>query len=109
MVRVSDARMSGTSYGTCILHVSPEAHVGGPLALVRTGDVIELDVPERRIELRVSDAELAERRSRWQPTRPEARRGYQALFAEHVTQAHLGCDFDCLASSGGVPEPDVHL
>jgi dihydroxy-acid dehydratase len=109
MVRVSDARMSGTSYGTCVLHVSPEAHVGGPLALVKTGDVIELDVPERRIELRVGDAELDERRSRWQPTRPQARRGYQALFAQHVTQAHLGCDFDCLASSGGVPEPDVHL
>jgi dihydroxy-acid dehydratase len=109
MVRVSDARMSGTSYGTCILHVSPEAHVGGPLALVQTGDVIELDVPERRIEFQVSDAELGERRSRWQPTRPQALRGYQALFAEHVTQAHLGCDFDYLASSGGVPEPDVHL
>ena len=109
MVRVSDARMSGTSYGTCILHVSPEAYVGGPLALVRTGDVIELDVPERKIELRVSDGELAERRSRWRPRGPQALRGYQALFAEHVTQAHLGCDFDCLASSGGVPEPDVHL
>ena len=109
MVRISDARMSGTSYGTCILHVSPEAYVGGPLALVNSGDVIELDVPERRIELRVSKRELDERRSKWQARKPHATRGYQALYSEHVTQAHLGCDFDCLASSGGVPEPDVHL
>jgi dihydroxy-acid dehydratase len=109
MVRISDARMSGTSYGTCILHVSPEAYIGGPLALVKTGDVIDLDVPARRIELKVSERELAERRSRWEPPKPQALRGYQALFAQHVTQAHLGCDFEYLTGHGGVPEPDVHL
>jgi dihydroxy-acid dehydratase len=109
MVRVSDARMSGTSYGTCILHVSPEAYVGGPLALVRTGDVIELDVPARRIELLVDEGELAERRARWEKPAIRATRGYQTLFAAHVSQAHLGCDFDYLAGRGGVPEPDVHL
>jgi dihydroxy-acid dehydratase len=109
MVRISDARMSGTSYGTCILHVSPEAYVGGPLALVKTGDVIDLDVPARRIDIQVSQSELDARRSKWKPPKPQALRGYQALFAQHVTQAHLGCDFEYLAGSGGVPEPDVHL
>jgi len=109
MVRISDARMSGTSFGTCILHVSPEAYVGGPLALVHNGDVIELDVPACRIELKVSQSDLEERRSRWKPPKPRAMRGYQALFSKHVTQAHLGCDFDYLAGRGGVPEPKVHL
>jgi dihydroxy-acid dehydratase len=109
MVRVSDARMSGTSYGTCVLHVSPEAFAGGPLALVKTGDLIDLDVPGRTIELRVSDAELEERRSTWRAPKPKASRGYTALFSEHVTQAHLGCDFDFLCGRGGIPEPDVHL
>jgi dihydroxy-acid dehydratase len=109
MVRISDARMSGTSFGTCILHVSPEAYVGGPLALVKTGDVIDLDVPARRIELRVPENELKERRSKWQPPKKKAIRGYQALFSKYVTQAHLGCDFEYLAGSGGVPEPDIHL
>jgi dihydroxy-acid dehydratase len=109
MVRVSDARMSGTSYGTCILHVSPEAYVGGPLALVKTGDAIDLDVPGRSIELRVSDQELDERRASWQRPKPRETRGYRYLFSRHVTQAHLGCDFDYLTGSGGVPEPDVHL
>jgi dihydroxyacid dehydratase/phosphogluconate dehydratase len=109
MVRISDARMSGTSYGTCILHVSPEAYIGGPLALVKTGDVIDLDVSARRLDLKVSESELQARRSKWKPPKPQALRGYQALFAQHVTQAHLGCDFEYLTGSGGVPEPDVHL
>ncbi len=108
MVRVSDARMSGTSYGTCVLHVSPESHVGGPLALVRDGDVIELDVPQRKIWLHVSDEQLAQRQAKWQPPRRKYERGYGALFAEHVTQAHEGCDFDFLERSGETPEPEIH-
>ncbi len=96
MVRISDARMSGTAYGTVVLHVSPEAAVGGPLALVQDGDVIELDVPNRRLTLHVSDEELARRRSRWQPPAPHATRGYVKLFLDHVLQAHEGVDFDFL-------------
>jgi dihydroxy-acid dehydratase len=93
MVRISDARMSGTAYGTCVLHVSPESYVGGPLALVRDGDAICLDIPNRRLDLLVAETELLERRSQW--TRPVAKeqRGYLALYRERVTQAHEGCDF----------------
>src|SRR6201988_2433070 len=94
MVRISDARMSGTSYGTCVLHVSPEAHVGGPLALVRDGDLIELDVAARKLELKVSEAELAKRRAEWKPRAPHYSRGYGSVFLQHVTQADKGCDFD---------------
>lgn len=108
MVRISDARMSGTAYGTCVLHVSPESFVGGPLALVETGDLIELDVSGRRLELRVSEEALAERRSKWEPRAFPATRGYEQLFAQHVTQAHEGCDFDFLHGAGGVPEPGIH-
>ena len=107
MVRISDARMSGTSYGTCILHVSPESHVGGTLALVRTGDEIELDVEARRLELLVDEEELARRRAQWQPPAPRYQRGYGQLFARHVTQAHEGCDFDFLHAGGKTPEPDI--
>jgi dihydroxy-acid dehydratase len=96
MVRISDARMSGTSFGTVVLHVAPESAIGGPLALVETGDEIELDVPARRIELNVSEAELARRRAAFQPAPPKYDRGYGKLFLEHVTQANLGCDFDFL-------------
>ena len=96
MVRISDARMSGTSYGTVVLHVSPEAAVGGPLALVRDGDEIELDVPNRRLTLRVPDEELARRRAAWTPRPPHYERGYGRLFLEHVLQAHQGVDFDFL-------------
>ncbi|RII13966.1 L-arabonate dehydratase [Streptomyces sp. YIM 130001] len=105
MVRISDARMSGTSYGTCVLHVAPESHVGGPLALVRTGDTITLDVPARSLHLHVEDEELAARRAAW--TAPAARqgRGYGVLYDEHVTQADAGCDFTFLARPGEVPEP----
>jgi dihydroxy-acid dehydratase len=101
MVRISDARMSGTSYGTVVLHVAPEAEAGGPLALVQDGDEIELDVPKRRLTLRVSDDELARRRAAWRPRSPHFTRGYGRLFLDHVLQANEGCDFDFLR--GGTP------
>jgi dihydroxy-acid dehydratase len=111
MVRISDARMSGTSYGTCVLHVSPESAVGGPLALVEDRDAIELDVPGRRIDLRVGADELARRRRRWTPPRPpEPRfgRGYVQLFCAEVTQAHEGCDFRFLRAGPSTPDPDIY-
>jgi dihydroxy-acid dehydratase len=108
MVRISDARMSGTAYGTCVLHVAPESAVGGPLALVRDGDEVSLDVPARRLDLLVSAAELDRRRAAWTPPSPPADRGFTRLFAEHVTQAPDGCDFDFLHGAGGVPEPAIH-
>ena len=101
MVRISDARMSGTSYGTVVLHVSPESAVGGPLALVRNGDEIELDVPKRTLALRIGDDELARRRAAWTPRPPHFVRGYGRLFLDHVLQANEGCDFDFLR--GGTP------
>jgi len=101
MLRISDARMSGTSYGACVLHVSPEAYVGGPLALVRTGDIVRVDVAARRIDMQVSEAELAERRAAWQPPQPRFERGYGWMFSRHVRQAHEGCDFDFLETSFG--------
>ncbi len=96
MVRISDARMSGTSYGAVVLHVDPEAAVGGPLALVQNGDLIGLDVEQRTLNLHVSDEEMVRRRARWQPPEPHYTRGYGRLFLDHVTQAHEGCDFDFL-------------
>jgi dihydroxy-acid dehydratase len=109
MVRISDARMSGTHYGTCVLHVAPEAAVGGPLALVRTGDVIELDVDRRRLHLDVDDAELERRRAAWTPPPSRYDRGFARLYREHVTQADAGCDFDFLETGAArpVPEPDI--
>jgi dihydroxy-acid dehydratase len=107
MVRISDARMSGTSYGACVLHVAPESFIGGPLALVRTGDPVILDVPARKLELGISDDELAKRRADWQPPRDHYQRGYGALFSEHVLQADEGCDFDFLAVGGEVAEPEA--
>ena len=108
IVRISDARMSGTSYGACILHVAPEAALGGPLALVRDGDLIELDVEGRRLDLLVPEAELEERRTQWQPPKAKAHRGYAALYTQHVNQAHEGCDFDfLLGTPGETPEPDI--
>jgi dihydroxy-acid dehydratase len=107
MVRISDARMSGTSYGTCVLHVSPESHVGGPLALVHSGDEIELDVSRRSIHWHVSDAEIARRRSAWQPPVERWSRGYYKLFSKHVGQAHEGCDFDFLCDRSAGHEPDI--
>ena len=108
MVRISDARMSGTSYGTCVLHVSPEAFVGGPLALVRDGDLIELDVEARRLELKVSSEELAKRKTAWKPGAPHYARGYGRIFSEHITQANKGCDFDFLHHGAPTPDPDTH-
>jgi dihydroxy-acid dehydratase len=108
MVRISDARMSGTSYGTCVLHVSPEAFVGGPLALVRDGDLIELDVAARRLELKVSAEELARRKAAWKPRPAHYERGYGRLFSDHVTQADRGCDFDFLHHGAPTPDPDTH-
>jgi dihydroxy-acid dehydratase len=108
LVRISDSRMSGTAYGACVLHVSPESYVGGPLALVREGDLIELDVPNRRLHLQVSDEELAQRRSEWHPPEPRYARGFGALYAAHVTQAEQGCDFDFLHAGTETPEPEIH-
>ncbi|HZT27829.1 MAG TPA: L-arabinonate dehydratase [Pseudolabrys sp.] len=108
MIRISDARMSGTSYGACILHVAPESFVGGPLAFVRTGDEIEIDVNKRRIHLHVSDEELARRKAAWTPPPPRYPRGYGALHAQHIGQADEGCDFDFLAPLGAIPEPEIH-
>jgi dihydroxy-acid dehydratase len=108
MVRVSDARMSGTSYGACVLHVAPESHVGGPLALVRDGDLIELDVPARRIELKVDAAELERRRAAWTPPQEHYSRGFGALYLKHVRQANEGCDFDFLEAGAPTPDPEIH-
>jgi dihydroxy-acid dehydratase len=108
MVRISDARMSGTSYGACVLHVAPESFVGGPLALVRTGDLIELDVPNRRLELKVDAAELARRRAAWKKPEPRYERGYGALYQRHITQADEGCDFDFLEGTAPTAEPEIH-
>jgi dihydroxy-acid dehydratase len=108
MVRISDARMSGTSYGACILHVAPESFVGGPLALVQTGDEIEIDVAARRIHLHVSDEELARRRAAWTPPPPRYARGYGAMYSAHIGQADEGCDFDFLEGTARIAEPEIH-
>jgi dihydroxy-acid dehydratase len=105
MVRISDARMSGTSYGACALHIAPESYVGGPLALVRDGDLITLDVAARALRLEVDDAELERRRAEWTAPPPRYGRGYGALYQEQMTQADTGCDFRFLARDGAVPEP----
>jgi dihydroxy-acid dehydratase len=109
MLRISDARMSGTSYGACVLHVAPEAFVGGNLALVRTGDRIRIDVPGRSIHLEVSDEELARRRSAWQAPPPRFARGYGWMFSQHILQANEGCDMDFLRTEFGdsAGEPDI--
>jgi len=108
MVRISDARMSGTSFGACVLHVSPESFIGGPLALVQTGDTIELDIPARRLQLLVSDEELARRRKEWKAPPPRYTRGYGAIFSQNVTQANEGCDFAVLSRRDPIPEPDIY-
>ncbi|HEX6840574.1 MAG TPA: L-arabinonate dehydratase [Stellaceae bacterium] len=108
MVRISDARMSGTSYGACVLHVSPESYIGGPLALVESGDMIELDVQGRRLTVGVADAELARRRGQWMAPKPRFQRSYGALYDKHIGQAETGCDFDFLAGNAPVPEPEIH-
>ena len=108
MVRLSDARMSGTSYGTCVLHVSPESFVGGPLAFVQTGDMIKLDVPARRLDLMIDDAEFEKRKAAWTAPAPRYSRGFGAIYAQHVTQADQGCDFEILRDGEAVPEPEIH-
>ena len=108
MVRVSDARMSGTSYGTCVLHVAPESFVGGPLALVRNGDPIELDVERRTLELKVPEAELQKRKAAWKQPPRKFERGYGAVFSQHISQADQGCDFDFLEGTATTPEPEIH-
>lgn len=105
MVRISDARMSGTSYGACVLHVAPESYIGGPLALVRTGDPITLDVEARTLHLHVDDEELERRRAEWTPPPTRYERGYGALYNDQITQADTGCDFEFLARPGKVPDP----
>jgi len=107
MVRLSDARMSGTHYGSCVLHISPEAAVGGPLALVRNGDLIELDLEARTLNLKVDDAELAQRRAAWTPPPQQVARGFTRLYQDHVQQAHEGCDFDFLQGDGSAQEPAI--
>ncbi|MEQ9557774.1 MAG: L-arabinonate dehydratase [Rhodospirillales bacterium] len=109
MLRMSDARMSGTSYGACILHVSPESHVGGPLALLKTGDIVKIDIPNRTIDMLVDEDELARRRAAWTPPKPRFERGYGWMFAQHIRQADEGCDFDYLETQFGAPvgEPDI--
>jgi dihydroxy-acid dehydratase len=108
MLRISDARMSGTSYGACVLHVAPESFGGGPLAFVRDGDVIEVDVPARRLHLHVDDAELARRRAEWTPPAPHYARGFGALYQRHIQQANEGCDFDFLEGTAPTPDPEIH-
>ncbi len=109
MLRVTDARMSGTSYGACVLHVAPESYVGGPLALIKTGDIIEIDVAERKIAVDISAEEMTRRRESWLPPPEKYVRSYTKMYIEHVTQANDGCDFDFLEySEKGVPEPEIH-
>jgi len=108
MVRISDARMSGTNYGTCVLHVSPESFVGGPLALLNEGDIIELDVEHRQLNMRVSEDELRRRREAWRPGGEIYPRGYGKLFMQHIKQADEGCDFDFLEGTDPIPEPEIH-
>ena len=110
MVRVSDARMSGTSYGACVLHVAPESHVGGPLALVQDGDLIQLDIDGRRIDLLISEQEMAKRQAAWKAPAPKFQRGYGTLYLKHIQQADKGCDFDFLLPEGANEEgePEIH-
>ncbi|SDG06894.1 dihydroxy-acid dehydratase, partial [Paraburkholderia phenazinium] len=116
MLRISDARMSGTSYGACVLHVAPESFIGGPFALVQDGDLIELDVPQRRLNVLVSDEELARRKAAWVEPQPRFTRGYGAMHQVHVMQANKGCDFDFLQRDGAsgasscssAGEPEIH-
>ncbi|MEM9047475.1 MAG: L-arabinonate dehydratase [Pseudomonadota bacterium] len=110
MLRISDARMSGTSYGACVLHAAPEAFIGGPLALLRSGDRVRLSIPERRLDMLVTDAELAARRAAWTPPAPRYERGWGWMFQRHVSQANDGCDFDYLTTAFGGPvgEPSIY-
>ena len=110
MIRLSDARMSGTSYGACILHVAPEAYIGGPLALIKNGDIIEVDIPERKLNFDISENELINRRDKWKEPEPRYERGYGYIYSKHIEQADKGCDFDFLKSDFGstVEEPEIN-
>jgi dihydroxy-acid dehydratase len=108
MLRISDARMSGTSYGACILHVAPESYIGGPLAFARTGDQISVDVETRRLALEISPEEMARRQAGFVRPPPRLKRGYGALFARAIGQADEGCDFDFLERGPALPEPEIH-
>ena len=110
MLRLSDARMSGTSYGACILHVAPESFVGGPLGLVENGDMISVDIGARSIRLEISDAEMARRRAQWKQPAKRFERGYGYVFTKHIRQANEGCDFDFLQTDFGDPvgEPSIY-
>src|SRR5215469_13135375 len=108
MVRISDARMSGTNYGTCVLHISPESFVGGPLALLKEGDMVELDVPRKQLNMRISEEEMARRRQAWRPANSLYPRGYGKLFMQHIKQADEGCDFDFLEGTAPIPEPEIY-
>jgi len=109
MVRISDGRMSGTAYGTVVLHIAPESSIGGTLALVQNDDIIHLDVENRSLQLEVSESELVARKKKWKPPSPQAMRGYAKLYIEHVNQADEGCDFDFLkGGSGALVNRDLH-
>jgi dihydroxy-acid dehydratase len=108
MVRISDARMSGTNYGTCVLHVSPESFVGGPLALLKEGDTVELDAARQQVNMRVSGEEIARRRAAWRQRDGIYPRGYGKLYLQHIKQADQGCDFDFLEGTAPIPEPEIH-
>ena len=108
MVRISDARMSGTAFGCCVLHVAPESFIGGPLALVKDGDMIELDIERRRLQLLVDDAEMMKRKRAWKAPAKRFERGYGALFSQHIKQANEGCDFDFLEGTAPTAEPEIH-
>ena len=110
MIRLSDARMSGTSYGACILHVAPEAFIGGPLALIKTGDIIRVDIPNRKLEVDVSESEMKKRKKEWVEPKPRYERGYGYIYSKHIEQADKGCDFDFLSTDFGaaVEEPEIN-
>jgi dihydroxy-acid dehydratase len=108
MVRISDARMSGTAFGCCVLHVAPESFVGGPLAFVQNGDMIELDIERRRLQLLIDDAEMMKRKRAWKAPARKFERGYGALFSQHIKQANEGCDFDFLEGTAPTPDPEIH-
>ncbi|MFL2795733.1 MAG: L-arabinonate dehydratase [Paracoccaceae bacterium] len=110
MIRLSDARMSGTSYGACILHVAPEAFIGGPLALIKTGDIIRVDIPNRKLDVDVSESEMKKRKKEWVEPKPRYERGYGYMYSKHIEQADKGCDFDFLRTDFGavVEEPDIN-
>lgn len=110
MLRISDARMSGTSYGACILHVAPEAFIGGPLALLKTGDIVRMDLEARMLDMLVAEEEIAARRAAWVAPAPRYERGWGYMFQRHVGQADQGCDFDYLTTQFGAAaaEPDIY-